>query len=333
LLEYDPASGGFQHHEDHPLKLDLLVIDESSMVDIPLMFALLKGIPTKAAVLFVGDVDQLPSVGPGSVLRDLIESGVVPVARLSEVHRQAEASHIVRAAHSVNHGSVPASAPAGQGDFYIVEAEDPAAVMDKVVAMIRDRIPAKFGLDPIRDVQILSPMNRTELGVKSFNELLQKTLNPQRSGQDEILRYGTIYRIGDKVLQTRNNYKREVFNGDIGRIISVDAIEQVLIAEFDGRSVEYEFADLDELVLAYAVTIHKSQGSEYPAVVVPVHTQHYVMLQRNLLYTAITRGRRLVVLVGSRKAIGIAVNRSETTRRFGRLQERLKTAASTPPTP
>jgi exodeoxyribonuclease V alpha subunit len=258
------------------------------------------------------------------VLRDFIDSGVVPVARLTEVHRQAEASWIVRAAHAVNHGAEPQSAPPNQGDFYIVEAEEPAAVLDKIVAMVKERIPAKFGLDPIRDVQILTPMNRTELGVQNVNELLQAALNPPRGGQEEIHRYGSTFRVGDKVLQTRNNYTRDVFNGDIGRVAKVDAIEQVLTVEFDGRGVEYEFTDLDELALAYAVTVHKSQGSEYPAVIVPVHTQHYVMLQRNLLYTAITRGRKLVVLVGSKKAIWIAVNRAETSRRFGRLKERLK---------
>ena len=250
---------------------------------------------------------RLPSVGPGSVLRDVIDSGVVPVARLREVHRQAEASFIIRAAHAVNSGVVPTSAPAGQGDFFIVEADEPNTVLDRIVQMVRERIPARFGLDPVRDVQVLTPMNRTDLGVNAINELLQKTLNPPRGGQDEIHRFATTYRVGDKVLQTRNNYTREVFNGDIGRIAKVDAIEQIVVVEFDGRPVEYEFADLDELTLAYAVTVHKSQGSEYPAVIIPVHTQHFVMLQRNLLYTAITRGRKLVVLVGSKKAIWICL--------------------------
>ena len=323
LLEYDPTGGFRRGHGESRLECDLLVVDESSMVDVTLLHSLLRAIPSHAAVLFVGDVDQLPSVGPGSVLRDLIESGVVPVARLTEVHRQAEASWIIRAAHAVNHGVDPSSAPAGQGDFYIVEAEEPATALDKIVAMVRDRIPARFGLDPIRDVQVLTPMNRTELGVHNINEVLQAALNPPQGGQDEIHRYGTTFRIGDKVLQTRNNYTREVFNGDIGRVTKVDGVEQVLTMEFDCRAVEYEFTDLDELALAYAVTIHKSQGSEYPAVIVPVHTQHYVMLHRNLLYTAITRGRRLVVLVGSRKAIWIAVNRAETIQRFGKLKERL----------
>jgi len=326
LLEYDPKAGGFQRHAEHPLELDLLVVDETSMVDVVLMQALLNALPPASAVLFVGDVDQLPSVGPGSVLRDFIDSGVVPVARLTEVHRQAEASYIVRAAHAVNSGVEPISAPAGQGDFYVVEADEPATVLDRIVQMVKERIPAKFGLDPLKDVQILTPMNRTDLGVSAINELLQKTLNPPRGGHEEIHRFGTTYRVNDKVLQTRNNYPREVFNGDIGRVAKVDAIEQIVAVEFDGRSVDYEFADLDELNLAYAVTVHKSQGSEYPAVIVPVHTQHFVMLQRNLLYTAITRGRKLVVLVGSKKAIGIAVNRAETTQRFGQLKERLKRA-------
>ena len=323
LLEFEPKAGGFQHHDGHPLEVDLLIVDESSMVDVSLMHALLRAVPAEAAVLFVGDVDQLPSVGPGSLLRDFIDSRTVPVAVLKEVHRQAEASYIVRAAHAVNSGEEPASAPAGQGDFFIVEADEPAAVLDKIVMMIRERIPARFGLDPIRDVQVLSPMKRTDLGVHNINQLLQATLNPPRGSQDEIHRFGSTFRIGDKVLQTRNNYTRDTFNGDIGTVATVQSVEQVLTVDFDGRMIDYDFNDLDELTLAYAVTVHKSQGSEYPAVIIPVHTQHYVMLQRNLLYTAITRGRKLVVLVGSRKAIWIAVNRAETTRRFGKLKERL----------
>jgi exodeoxyribonuclease V alpha subunit len=327
VLEFDAGLGTFRRNRENPLDTDLLVVDETSMVDVVLMNQLLRAVPPWACVVFVGDVDQLPSVGAGSVLRDLIDSGVVPVARLTEIHRQAGGSHIVRAAHAVNHGEVPESAPPGAGDFYYVAADEPAAVIDRVRAMVRDRIPAKFGLDPFRDVQVLSPMNKSELGVGNLNAELQKALNPERPGAAEVQRFGTTFRVGDKILQTQNNYQREVFNGDIGRVTAIDPVDQVLSADFDGRPVEYEFADLDELQLAYAVSVHKAQGSEYPAVVIPVHTQHWVMLQRNLLYTGITRGRRLVVLVGKRYALERAITNAETARRFGLLRWRLRALA------
>jgi exodeoxyribonuclease V alpha subunit len=324
LLEFDPAISGFRRNRDYPLELDLLVIDEMSMVDLPLMNQLLRAVPPTACIVLVGDVDQLPSVGAGSVLADLIGSGVVPVARLTEVHRQAKESWIVRAAHAVNRGDEPESAPAGQGDFYFIEANDPPAIIDRIAQMVKERIPAKFGFDPFRDVQVLTPQVKTDLGVLNLNKELQAALNPPRPGAAEVKRFDTALRTGDKVLQVRNNYQREVFNGDIGRVTKIDAVDQVLTADFEGRSIEYDFSDLDELQLAYACTIHKGQGSEYPAVVIPVHTQHYVMLQRNLLYTAITRGRKLVVLVGSRKALWRAVTNFETKTRFSLLQERLR---------
>ncbi|CAN5356762.1 ATP-dependent RecD-like DNA helicase [soil metagenome] len=325
LLEFDPQSGGFLKGKGaSKLDCDMLVIDETSMVDLPLMFAVLKAVPPHAALLLVGDVDQLPSVGPGSVLRDFIDSQSIPVARLREVHRQAEASYIVRAAHAVNQGIEPESAPTATGDFFVIEADEPAQLIEKVLMMAKDRIPARFGLDPIKDVQVLSPMNKSELGVHNLNTVLQAALNPPRDGERDFQRFGTSFRNGDKVMQTRNNYTREVYNGDIGRIVALDHNEQVALIMFDDRPVEYEFNDMDELVLAYAATIHKSQGSEYAAVIIPVHTQHFVMLQRNLLYTAITRGRKLVVLVGSKKAMWIAVNKAETSERYGRLKERLK---------
>src|SRR5581483_2296643 len=324
LLEFDPGIGTFRKGKEHPLDLDLLVVDEVSMVDVVLMNRLLQAVPPWACVVFVGDVDQLPSVGAGAVLADLIGSGVVPVARLTEVHRQAGASWIVRAAHAVNRGEEPESAPAGKGDFYFVEAPEPAAIIERIVQMVRDRIPAKFGLDPFRDVQVLTPQVKTELGVVNLNKELQAVLNPPGPGLAEVKRYDTTFRTGDKVMQVRNNYNREVFNGDIGRVIGIDPDEQVLVADFDGRAVEYDFADLDELQQAYACSIHKSQGSEYPAVVIPIHTQHYVMLQRNLLYTAITRGRKLVVVVGSGKALALAVQRQDTARRYTALKWRLQ---------
>jgi exodeoxyribonuclease V alpha subunit len=324
LLEFDAATGGFRRTRDNPLDVDLLVVDETSMADVVLTNQLLRAVPPWACVVLVGDVDQLPSVGPGSVLADLIASGTVAVVRLTQVHRQAGASWIVRAAHAVNRGDEPESAPAGgKGDFYFVEADDEDVVVDRIVAMVKDRIPARFGLDPFRDVQVLSPMNKAAVGVQNLNRRLQEALNPGPG--KEVQRFGVTFRVGDKVIQTRNNYTREVFNGDIGRVVGVEAVDQVVTVEFDGRPVAYDFGDLDELQLAYACSIHKAQGSEYPAVVIPVHTTHFIMLQRNLLYTGITRGKKLVALVGSRKALGIAVRKADTARRFSLLKWRLQT--------
>jgi len=325
LLEFDAGIGTFRKNKEQPLDIDLLVVDETSMADVVLANQLLRAVPPWASVLLVGDVDQLPSVGAGRVLADLIGSGVVPVVRLTEVHRQASSSYIIRAAHAVNSGEEPASAPAGEGDFYFLEAEEPSVVLERIVTMVRERIPKKFGLDPFRDVQILSPMNRSELGVLNLNTVMQQALNPSIGGP-EVQRFGITFRRGDKVIQTQNNYQREVFNGDIGRILAVDSVEQIVNVEFDGRVVDYEFAELDELQLAYAISIHKSQGSEYPAVIIPVHTQHWIMLQRNLLYTGITRGKKLVALVGTKKALWIAVNKAEQSHRFTLLRSRLQQA-------
>jgi exodeoxyribonuclease V alpha subunit len=324
LLEFDPRLGRFGRDPDNPLDYDLLVVDETSMVDISLMNQLLRAVPPRACVVLVGDVDQLPSVGPGTVLADLIASGVVPVVRLTEIFRQAGQSGIVRAAHAVNHGDQPESSPAN-GDFFFIEANTPDAIMERILAMVRERIPERFGLDPLRDVQILSPMNRSELGVNALNERLQAILNPA-AGQKQVERFGITVRVGDKVMQTKNNYDKEAFNGDIGRVKKVEAVDQEVLVDFDGRDVSYDFNELDELTLAYAITIHKSQGAEYPAVIIPLHTQHYMMLQRNLLYTGITRGKRLVVLVGMRKALSLAVQRQDTSRRFSLLRQRLQQA-------
>jgi exodeoxyribonuclease V alpha subunit len=325
LLEYDVAIGGFRRGKENPLDLDLLVVDETSMADVVLMNQLLRAVPPWASVVLVGDVDQLPSVGPGSVLKDLIDSDRVAVVRLTHIHRQAGSSWIIRAAHAVNHGDEPESAPpGGEGDFYFIEANDENAVVERIVTMVKERIPARFGLDPFRDVQVLAPMNKAVVGVQNLNKQLQDALNPAGDRPKEVQRYGTAFRVGDKVIQTQNNYTREVFNGDIGRITSIEAIDQVVTVAFDGREVEYDFSDLDELQLAYAVSIHKAQGSEYAAVVIPVHTQHFIMLQRNLLYTGITRGKKLVALVGSRRALGIAVRKADTARRFSLLKWRLQ---------
>jgi exodeoxyribonuclease V alpha subunit len=323
LLEFDPALGGFKRDASNPLDLDLLVMDEASMVDVALMVQLLRALPGHTCLVLVGDVDQLPSVGPGAVLADVIASAAVPVVRLTTIFRQAGQSWIVRAAHAVRRGEAPESAAPGQGDFYFVEAENPSIIVERITTMVRERIPKRFGLDPFRDVQVLTPMNRSELGAHALNAHLQSVLNPPTGGA-EVERFGQKFRVGDKVLQTRNNYQKEVFNGDIGRITSIDGGEREVVVDYDGKSVVYDFGELDEITLAYALTIHKAQGSEYPAVVMPLHTQHFMMLRRNLLYTGLTRGKKLVVLVGSRKALEMAVRRQETGRRCSRLCERLR---------
>ncbi len=330
LLEFDPGLGRFKRDRENPLEADLLVIDEASMVDLVLMNQLLRAVPAWCSLVLVGDVDQLPSVGAGTVLRDLIESNAVRVVRLTEIFRQAGASYIVRAAHAINAGLEPSSAPGPTGDFFFIEAGTPEKIMDRLIAVVRDRIPERFGLDPFRDVQVLSPMNKGELGVATLNQRLQEVLNGSATGKT-VERFGRTYRVGDKVIQSRNDYQKEVFNGDIGRVKEIDSTDQVLTVEFDGRPVVYEFDELDELNHAFACSIHKSQGSEYPAVVIPLHTQHYVMLQRNLLYTGVTRGKKVVVLVGSRKALAIAVQRQDTAFRYSMLRERLRSNDAAPP--
>jgi exodeoxyribonuclease V alpha subunit len=324
LLEFDPKQAGFLRCAELPLNGDLLVLDEVSMVDVPLMAAVLKAMPDHAALLLVGDVDQLPSVGPGQVLADLIDSGRLPVARLTEIFRQAAESRIITAAHSINRGALPDLAPSAEAsDFYFVEAADGEDAAAKIVKVVAERIPARFGLDAIRDVQVLCPMNRGSAGARALNTALQEALNPVEPGQPSVQRFGFTFRIGDKVMQTENNYDRDVFNGDLGFIAAIDMEEAELIIDFDGRSVVYPFGELDEVNPAFATTIHKSQGSEYPAVVVPILTQHYTMLARNLIYTGITRGKRLVVIVGQRKAIGMAVRNARGRRRWSKLRERL----------
>jgi exodeoxyribonuclease V alpha subunit len=327
LLEVDPKSDGFKRGEDNPLDCDLLVVDEASMVDVLLMQALLKAIPDRAALLVVGDIDQLPSVGPGQVLADIISSVAVPVVRLTEVFRQAAQSRIITNAHRINQGMVPdLSPPESDSDFYFVQAEDPETAVARIIELVKTRIPKRFGLDPIRDIQVLCPMNRGGVGARSLNIELQGALNP--AGEHKVERFGWTFSPGDKIMQVENNYDKEVYNGDIGTIDSVDTAEGVLAASFDGRTITYEFGELDMLVPAYAATIHKSQGSEYPAVVIPVHTQHYTMLQRNLLYTGVTRGKKLVVLIGQKKAIAIAVRNVSGRRRWSKLAEWLRAGSN-----
>ena len=319
LLEVDPKGGGFKRGDDNPLDCDLLVVDETSMVDVMLMQALVKAVPDKAAVLLVGDIDQLPSVGPGQVLADVIGSGAVPVVRLTEVFRQAAESRIITNAHRMNQGMIPDLSPPGaESDFYFVQAVDPESAVGRIIELVKTQIPRRFGLNPIRDIQVLCPMNRGGVGARSLNIELQAALNP--AGDRKVERFGWTFAPGDKVMQIENDYDKEVYNGDIGFVTEVDPEEDELTASFDGRAVTYGFGELDTLVPAYAATIHKSQGSEYPAVVIPVMTQHYAMLQRNLLYTGVTRGKRLVVLVGQKKAVAIAVCNVSGRRRWSKLR-------------
>jgi exodeoxyribonuclease V alpha subunit len=320
LLEIDPKHGGFSRTEENPLDCDLLVVDETSMVDVPLMNALTKAIPAHAGLLLVGDVDQLPSVGSGQVLADIIASERIPVARLTEVFRQAAESRIVVNAHRINKGQMPEVPKAGEdSDFFFVEINDPEEGVPKIIQMIKERMPRRFGLDPMKDVQVLCPMNRGVLGARNLNIQLQEVLNPNPATKVE--RFGWRFSPGDRVMETQNDYDREVFNGDLGTVIQIDDEEGALIASFDGREVSYPFGELDTLVPAYATTIHKSQGSEYPAVIIPVVTQHFTMLARNLIYTGVTRGKRLVVLVGQKKAVGMAVRGGQMKKRWTKLRE------------
>jgi exodeoxyribonuclease V alpha subunit len=322
LLEFSPQMGGFQRNEQRPLVADLVVVDETSMMDIVIANHLLKAVPSKAVLVLVGDADQLPSVGPGNVLGDIIGSGRFPVIRLTHIFRQASQSRIITNAHLIRQGVFPElRAESGvKQDFYFISREDPQEVLNTIVKVCTERIPRGFGLNPLDDVQVLSPMNRGEAGAQNLNLALQEALNP--SGITLEIG-GRIFRVKDKVMQIKNNYDKDVFNGDIGRIRSIDRESSQVRVEFDGRSATYEFTELEELVHAYAITIHKSQGSEYPAVVFPFITQHFIMLQRNLLYTAVTRARKLVVIVGSSKALAIAIRNNKIQSRFTLLKERL----------
>jgi exodeoxyribonuclease V alpha subunit len=328
LLGYSPATG-FQYHEKNPLNIDFLVVDEASMLDLLLAYHLLRALKSGTQVLFVGDVDQLPSVGAGDVLRDVIASGEVPVRRLTTIYRQAENSQIVQNAHRINRGQMPAFSKTADGDFFLFPAEDAEKAAEWIVDLVHKRIPEHFGLDPIKDIQVLSPMYRGAAGVDALNELLQERLNPPQHNKHEQKLFGRIYREGDKVMQIRNNYDKDVYNGDIGLITAINPIEQELSILIDGvNHASYDFSEADELVLAYAVSVHKSQGSEFPAVVMPVLTQHYVMLQRNLIYTGITRAEKLCVLVGNRKALHIAINNNQVAKRYSRLGERIMESSS-----
>jgi exodeoxyribonuclease V alpha subunit len=329
LLKWDRGKGGFLHDRQNPLAADLVLLDEASMVDMLLMHALVKAIRPAAAFVIIGDVDQIPSVGPGEVLAGILESDAFPAVRLTEIFRQAAQSRIVVNAHRINQGLMPESAPDKASDFHFIPVEDPLAGLARIVDLVKDRIPKAFGLHPVRDIQVLSPMNRGALGTRTLNAELQKALNPNPSAKVE--RFGYAFCPGDKVMVTVNDYDKDVFNGDIGTVKSVDPVEQELVVDFDGRDVVFEFGELDILSLAYATSIHKSQGSEYPAVVIPLFIQHYVMLKRNLLYTGVTRGKRLVVLIGQKKSLAVAVKTHDRGRRWTFLAGRLR--AETPADP
>jgi len=325
LLEFNASSGGFVRNAAQPLECDLLVVDETSMVDVPLMQKLLAAVPENGHVIFVGDVDQLPSVGPGMVLSNFIESGAIPVVRLTEIFRQAATSRIITSAHAINQGHLPDLAAKGEdSDFYFIDREEAEAIQATIVQMAVDRVPKKLRCDPIRDLQVLCPMNRGSLGAREMNGRLQDALNPARGNEPVVEKFGWQFRLRDKVIQTQNNYDKEVFNGDIGQIHSIDPDERELTVRYEHREVVYDFGELDELSLAYAITIHKSQGSEFPVVIVPLAMQHYLLLQRNLIYTAITRGKSMVLLVGQKKALGQAVRNGRTNERFSGLLSRLR---------
>ncbi|PJD94910.1 MAG: ATP-dependent RecD-like DNA helicase [Parachlamydia sp.] len=320
LLEYDFKKRGFKRNRTSPLTCDLLIIDESSMIDTFLMYSLLKAIPDHARVIFVGDINQLPSVGPGNVLQDMIASQIMTVTTLNEIFRQAEGSRIITNAHRINRGIFPDIRNLSQSDFFFVEVEEAEGVLNQIVSLVTQRLPKKFDLHPTEEIQVLAPMRKGVIGIDNLNTVLQEKLNPN---QTSILRNGRKLAVNDKVMQIRNNYQKEVFNGDIGRIIEIDLTDQQVLVRMNEREICYEFSDLDELVLAYAVSVHKYQGSECPCVVIPIHTSHFKLLYRNLLYTAVTRGKRLVVLVGTKKALAIAVHNDEIKKRYTGLQQAL----------
>jgi len=320
MLEFSMHTGGFQKDDLDPLDCDLLIVDETSMIDTVLMYHLLKAVPPECTLILVGDVNQLPSVGAGNVLKDIIQSGSIPVVELNEIFRQAKESLIIVNAHRINNGLFPSFGSSyPRDDFYFIELDDPEAALQMILGLARERIPQRFGFDPVEDIQVLSPMHKGVVGTDNLNIRLQDVLNP---GQDGLVRGNRKFCVNDKVMQIRNNYDKDVFNGDIGRIIKIDREERDVMVSFDGRAVSYDYADLDDLVLAYAVSVHKSQGSEYPAVIIPILLQHYMLLQRNLIYTAVTRGRKLVIIVGTKKALAIGINNDKTRKRYTRLRYR-----------
>ncbi|MBP2656314.1 MAG: recombinase RecD [Firmicutes bacterium] len=325
LLEFDPAERRFKRDSDNPLECDLLVVDETSMVDVQLMNSLLKAVPADASVILVGDVNQLPSVGAGQVLMDIIESERVTIVTLNEIFRQAKTSKIITNSHAINQGDMPDLSNDIEGDFFFVNAETPEVGMRKIIQIVKERVPKRWDYDPVKDVQVLCPVNVGGMGAKMLNIELQKVLNPD--AVERVERFGVTFAVGDKIMQVQNNYDKEVFNGDIGYISSINIEDKELTANFEEKEVIYDFDELDEVVLAYACTIHKSQGSEYPVIVIPVMMQHFMMLQRNLIYTGVTRGKKLVILVGQRKALSMAIKgKRQNKLRYSKLKEWLKDA-------
>jgi exodeoxyribonuclease V alpha subunit len=318
LLEYKPPEG-YQKNEENPLEGDVLIVDECSMIDIILMYNLLKAIPSHMRLILVGDVDQLPSVGAGNVLRDIINSNSIPIIKLTRIFRQAQNSSIIMNAHKVNGGKFPDTTTRRTSDFFFIEDEDPEHAASQIVQLVKTRLPKHYNIRPT-EIQVLTPMQRGVVGAANLNAILQEALNP---GEECLRRSGIAFRKNDKVMQIRNNYDKEVFNGDIGVVTNINIEDRELTVDFDGREVVYDITELDELVQAYAITIHKAQGSEYPVVVMPILMTHYVMLQRNLVYTGITRAKKLLVLVGSKKALRYAVHHLTVTKRNTKLRERL----------
>ena len=329
LLEFKGHSGKFSHDENNPVEGDLFIVDEASMIDTQLMSSFLRALPKNAHLILVGDVDQLPSVGPGSVLSDMINSNELPVARLNEIFRQSSESRIITAAHEINEGILPIELTKSakndpKSDFFFISSDEPEKTSETIANIVSRRIPENLGLDPVNDIQVITPMHRGSLGTQALNRKLQDSLNPANESTFEIERFGARYRVGDKVIQTRNNYDKETLNGDIGKVIEISTDPGKIIIQFSGqRTVSYEPGELDEISPAFAITVHKSQGSEFPCVVIPVSTQHFLLLQRNLLYTAITRGSRVVVLVGQKKAAAMAVKNIDTKERYRGLLQRL----------
>ena len=328
LLEYDFQATGFQKNDEDPIDCDLMIVDEASMIDTILMHHFLKAIPRNARLVLVGDVNQLPAVGAGDVLRDIIDSKAVPVVELNEIFRQAKESSIIVNAHRINKGLMPnvESGDDKLSDFYFIEQEEPEKVLESIVSLVSERIPKRFGFDPVDDIQVITPMKRGIVGMDSLNTQLQNVMNPKG---EELSKGGKCFRVNDKVMQVRNNYDKEVFNGDIDRIINIDREMQEVIVSIDDREVSYDYSELDEIVLAYAISVHKSQGSEYPVIVIPILIQHYVLLQRNLVYTGITRGKKLVIVIGTKKAMAIAIRNDKTASRYTALSARLKESRDT----
>lgn len=318
LLEFDFRTNKFKRNRENPLVCDLIIIDEASMIDTYLMYGLLKAIPDSARVILVGDINQLPSVGPGNVLKDIIASLSLSVTILTEIFRQAAGSHIITNAHRINQGLFPMLFNGKESDFFFMECEENQEVHNAIIKLVSQRLPSKYGFDPMGDIQVLAPMKKGVIGTEHLNQSLQQILNPKK---EALMRSGKKFQVGDKVMQTRNDYKKEVFNGDIGYIEGIDSGDEEVLIRFDDRPIPYTYSDLDQLVLAYAISIHKFQGSECPCVVMPVHTSHFMLLHRNLLYTGITRGKKLVVLVGTKRAISMAVRNDEVQKRHTSLRQ------------